>query len=64
MDVTALLTNARSPDQATRQAAEAQIEQAKASNLVRSPHPPLHLHSRREPESQLQPHRPLRPRAC
>lgn len=33
MDVTALLTNARSPDQATRQAAEAQIEQAKASNL-------------------------------
>ena len=62
MDVTALLTNARSPDQATRQAAEAQIEQAKASNLVRSPHPPLHLHSRREPESQLQPHRPLRPR--
>ena len=39
MDVTALLTNARSPDQATRQQAEAQIEQAKASNLVRHPTP-------------------------
>ena len=34
MDVTALLTNARSPDQATRQAAEAQIEQAKQTNLA------------------------------
>ena len=48
MDVTTLLSNARSPDQATRQAAEAQIEAAKASNLVRACTPPLHLlHTRR-----------------
>lgn len=52
MDVTALLTNARSTDQATRQQAEAQIEQAKASNLVRACTHPCIFHSSRLPASR------------
>ena len=36
MDVTPLLLNLLSPDITTRSQAEAQLEQAKASNLVRA----------------------------
>ena len=40
MDCTTVLLSAQSPDLATRQAAEQQLEQAKASNLVRPPRAP------------------------
>lgn len=36
MDITQILANAQSADAATRQHAEAMIEQAKQNNLVRS----------------------------
>jgi hypothetical protein len=43
MDITQILGNAQSADGATRQHAEATIEQAKSSNLVRPDAPRLGL---------------------
>ena len=51
MDVTPLLMNCMSHDQTTRQAAEQQIEQAKASNLVRQPAPSLPSPLRAAPDA-------------